>query len=243
VWRATALTLFPEMFPGPLGESLAGRALKEGVWSLEAVDIRRFAGDRHRTVDDAPFGGGAGMVLKPDVLSAAIEAVAQAAAGPGVPKVLLSPRGAPFSQARARELAAGPGVLLVCGRFEGVDERVIEAQALEEISVGDFVLSGGEIAAMAVMDCCVRLLPGVMGAADSASEESFEDGLLEYPHYTRPATWAGPDGIERRVPEVLLSGHHGKVAEWRMKQREEITRRRRPDLWARRRTAAGNDEK
>jgi tRNA (guanine37-N1)-methyltransferase len=243
VWRATALTLFPEMFPGPLGESLAGRALKEGVWSLEAVDIRRFAGDRHRTVDDAPFGGGAGMVLKPDVLSAAIEAVAQAAGGPGVPKVLLSPRGAPFSQARARELAAGPGVLLVCGRFEGVDERVIEAQALEEISVGDFVLSGGEIAAMAVMDCCVRLLPGVMGAADSASEESFEDGLLEYPHYTRPATWAGPDGIERRVPEVLLSGHHGKVAEWRMKQREEITRRRRPDLWARRRTAAGNDEK
>jgi tRNA (guanine37-N1)-methyltransferase len=243
VWRATALTLFPEMFPGPLGESLAGRALKEGVWSLEAVDIRRFAGDRHRTVDDAPFGGGAGMVMKPDVLSAAIEAVVQAAGGPGVPKVLLSPRGAPFSQARGRELAAGPGVLLVCGRFEGVDERVIEAQALEEISVGDFVLSGGEIAAMAVMDCCVRLLPGVMGAADSASEESFEDGLLEYPHYTRPATWAGPDGIERRVPEVLLSGHHGKVAEWRMKQREEITRRRRPDLWARRRTAAGNDEK
>lgn len=239
MWRATALTLFPEMFPGPLGESLAGRALREGVWSLEAVDIRRFAGDRHRTVDDAPFGGGAGMVLKPDVLSAAIEAVAV----PGVPKVLLSPRGAPFSQARGRELAAGPGVLLVCGRFEGVDERVIEAQALEEISVGDFVLSGGEIAAMAMMDCCVRLLPGVMGAADSASEESFEDGLLEYPHYTRPATWAGPDGIERRVPEVLLSGHHGKVAEWRMKQREEITRRRRPDLWARRRTAAGNDEK
>ncbi|HQS15781.1 tRNA (guanosine(37)-N1)-methyltransferase TrmD [Reyranella sp.] len=243
MWRATALTLFPEMFPGPLGESLAGRALKEGVWSLEAVDIRRFAGDRHRTVDDAPFGGGAGMVLKPDVLSAAIEAVMQAPGMAGVPKVLLSPRGAPFSQARGRELAAGPGVLLVCGRFEGVDERVIEAQALEEISVGDFVLSGGEIAAMTVMDCCVRLLPGVMGAADSANEESFEDGLLEYPHYTRPATWAGPDGIERRVPEVLLSGHHGKVAEWRMKQREEITRRRRPDLWARRRTAAGNDEK
>ena len=243
MWRATALTLFPEMFPGPLGESLAGRALKEGVWSLEAVDIRRFAGDRHRTVDDAPFGGGVGMVLKPDVLSAAIEAVMQAPGMAGVPKVLLSPRGAPFSQARGRELAAGPGVLLVCGRFEGVDERVIEAQALEEISVGDFVLSGGEIAAMTVMDCCVRLLPGVMGAADSANEESFEDGLLEYPHYTRPATWAGPDGIERRVPEVLLSGHHGKVAEWRMKQREEITRRRRPDLWARRRTAAGNDEK
>ena len=238
MWIATALTLFPEMFPGPLGESLAGKALKEGVWSLQAVDIRRFAKDRHGTVDDAPFGGGAGMVMKPDVLSAAIEAVAS----PGVPTVLLSPRGAPFSQARGRALAAGPGVVLVCGRFEGVDERVIEAHALEEVSVGDFVLSGGEIAAMAVMDCCVRLLPGVMGAAQSGDEESFEDGLLEYPHYTRPAAWAGPDGIERRVPEVLVSGHHGKVAEWRMRQREEITRRRRPDLWARRRTAT-NEEK
>jgi tRNA (guanine37-N1)-methyltransferase len=242
VWRATALTIFPEMFPGPLGESLAGRALKEGLWELSAVDIRRFAKDRHGTVDDAPFGGGAGMVMKPDVLSDAIKAVAQAPGMAGVPKVLLSPRGAPFSQARGRELARGPGVLLVCGRFEGVDERVIEAHALEEISVGDFVLSGGEIAAMAVMDCCVRLLPGVMGAAESANEESFEDGLLEYPHYTRPATWAGPDGTERRVPEVLVSGHHGKVAEWRLKQRAEITRRRRPDLWAGRRTA-GNDEK
>src|SRR6266850_823728 len=239
VWRATALTLFPEMFPGPLAESLAGKALKDGVWQLQAVDIRRFAKDRHGTVDDAPFGGGAGMVMKPDVLSAAIEAVA----GPGVPKVLLSPRGAPFTQARGRALAAGPGVVLLCGRFEGVDERVIEAQALEEISVGDFVLSGGEIAAMAVMDCCVRLLPGVMGEPASASEESFEDGLLEYPHYTRPATWTGPDGTERRVPEVLVSGHHGKVAEWRMRQREEITRRRRPDLWARRRAARANEEK
>src|SRR5882757_4655674 len=220
------------MFPGPLGESLAGKALKEGVWRLEAVDIRRFAKDRHGTVDDAPFGGGAGMVLKPDVLSAAIEAVAL----PGMSKLLMSPRGAPFSQARGRELAAGPGVLLVCGRFEGVDERVIEAHALEEVS-------GGEIAAMAVMDCCVRLLPGVMGAAESASEESFEDGLLEYPHYTRPATWAGPDGTERRVPEVLVSGHHGRVAEWRRQQREEITRRRRPDLWDRRRPATLNEEK
>jgi len=238
VWRATALTIFPEMFPGPLGHSLAGKALKEGVWSLEAVDIRRFATDRHGTVDDAPFGGGAGMVMKPDVLSAAIGSVSQ----PGVPRLLMSPRGAPFSQARARELAKGPGVLLVCGRFEGVDERVIEAHALEEVSVGDFVLSGGEIAAMAVMDGCVRLLPGVMGAAHSGDEESFEDGLLEYPHYTRPATWAGPDGIERRVPEILVSGHHGKVAEWRMKQREEITRRRRPDLWARRSPAKTNEE-
>ena len=233
MWRALALTLFPEMFPGPLGESLAGKARRDGAWSLEAVDIRRFATDRHGTVDDAPFGGGAGMVMKPDVLSAAIEAVAPQ----GVPKLLMSPRGSPFSQARARELAAGPGVLLVCGRFEGVDERVIEAHALEEVSVGDFVLSGGEIAAMAVMDSCVRLLPGVMGEPASASEESFEDGLLEYPHYTRPASWAGPDGIERRVPEVLVSGHHGKVAEWRTEQRKEITRRRRPDLWARRTTA------
>jgi tRNA (guanine37-N1)-methyltransferase len=230
------------MFPGPLGESLAGRALKDGVWSLEAVDIRRFAKDRRGTVDDAPFGGGAGMVLKPDVLSAAIEAVAAAPGMAEVPRILLSPRGAPFTQARGRQLAAGPGVVLVCGRFEGVDERAIEAHALEEVSVGDFVLSGGEIPAMAVMDCCVRLLPGVMGAADSASEESFEDGLLEYPHYTRPAAWTGPDGIERRVPEILVSGHHGKVAEWRRKQREEITRRRRPDLWARRSPAKTNEE-
>jgi tRNA (guanine37-N1)-methyltransferase len=237
VWRATALTLFPEMFPGPLGESLAGKALKEGTWALAAVDIRRFAKDRHGTVDDAPFGGGAGMVMKPDILSDAIAAVSR----PDVPKLLMSPRGAPFSQARARELAKGPGVILVCGRFEGVDERVIEAQALEEVSVGDFVLSGGEIAALAVIDSCVRLLPGVMGAAQSGDEESFEDGLLEYPHYTRPATWTGPDGIERRVPEILVSGHHGKVAEWRTRQREEITRQRRPDLWARR-TAAKRDE-
>ena len=243
MWRATALSLFPEMFPGPLGDSLAGKALTEGLWSLEAVDIRRFAVDRHGTVDDSPFGGGAGMVLKPDILSAAIEAVARGPEGLEVPKILLSPRGAPFTQARARQLAAGPGVVLVCGRFEGVDERVIEAQALEEISVGDFVLSGGEIAAMAVMDCCVRLLPGVMGAAESASEESFEDGLLEYPHYTRPAVWRGPDGTERGVPAVLLSGHHGKVAAWRLGQREEITRRRRPDLWARRQTAARTEEK
>jgi tRNA (guanine37-N1)-methyltransferase len=239
VWRAKALTIFPEMFPGPLGSSLAGKALKEGVWSLEAHDIRKFARDRHGTVDDAPFGGGAGMVMKPDVLSDAIAAVAE----PGLAKLLMSPRGAPFSQARGRELARGPGVLVVCGRFEGIDERVIEAHGLEEVSVGDFVLSGGEIAAMAVMDCCVRLLPGVMGAARSGDEESFEDGLLEYPHYTRPATWAGPDGIERRVPEVLVSGHHGKVAEWRMRQREEITRQRRPDLWARRATAKTNEEK
>jgi tRNA (guanine37-N1)-methyltransferase len=238
MWTARVLTLFPEMFPGPLGASLAGKTMTEGTWALEAVDIRRFARDRHGTVDDAPFGGGAGMVMKPDVLSDAIAAVAL----PAVPRLLMSPRGGPFNQARARQLAEGPGVLLVCGRFEGVDERVIEAHGLEEVSVGDFVLSGGEIAAMVVMDCCVRLLPGVMGAAQSGDEESFEDGLLEYPHYTRPATWAGPDGIERRVPEILVSGHHGKVAEWRLRQRKEITRRRRPDLWERR-PAKGTDEK
>ncbi|MGE4074780.1 MAG: tRNA (guanosine(37)-N1)-methyltransferase TrmD [Reyranella sp.] len=242
MWRATALTLFPAMFPGPLGESLAGKALREGRWALQAVDIRDFARDRHGTVDDAPFGGGAGMVMKPDVLSAALEAVSAMPGMAEAPKMLLSPRGVPFDQARGRRLAAGPGVVLVCGRFEGVDERVIEAHALEEVSVGDFVLSGGEIAAMAVMDCCVRLLPGVMGEPHSASEESFEDGLLEYPHYTRPASWVGPDGIERRVPEILVSGHHGRVAEWRTRQREEITRRRRPDLWARRSTQ-GNELK
>src|SRR4029079_3247137 len=189
MWTARALTLFPEMFPGPLGASLAGKALTEGTWALEAVDIRRFARDRHGTVDDAPFGGGAGMVMKPDVLSDAIAAAAQHR----VPKMVMSPRGAPFNQARARKLAEGPGVLLVCGRFEGVDERVIEAHALEEVSVGDFVLSGGEVAAMAVIDACVRLLPGVMGEPASASEESFEDGLLEYPHYTPPAASSGTE--------------------------------------------------
>jgi len=221
VWRATALTLFPEMFPGPLGESLAGRALREGVWSLEAVDIRRFARDRHGTVDDAPFGGGAGMVMKPDVLSAAIEAVAT----PGVPKVLLSPRGAPFSQARGRELAAGPGVLLVCGRFEGVDERVIEGRGLTEVSIGDYILSGGEMAALTLLAACVRLIPGVMGKEGSGEEESFENGLLEYPHYTRPRDWEG-----RAIPEVLLSGDHAKIAAWRRAQSEALTRERRPDL-------------
>src|SRR4029077_17049654 len=206
------------MFPGPLGESLAGKALTEGVWSLEAVDIRRFAKDRHGTVDDAPFGGGAGMVMKPDVLSAALLAVGEAPGMAQAPQLLLSPRAAPFTQARGRQLAAGPGVVLVCGRFEGVDERVIEAHALEEISVGDFVLSGGEIAAMAVIDCCVRLLPWGMGEPEAGDEESFEDGLLEYPHFTRPATWTGPDGIERRVPELLVSGHHRQDAAWPAKR-------------------------
>jgi tRNA (guanine37-N1)-methyltransferase len=230
VWQAKVLTLFPDMLPGPLGHSLAGKALRDGIWQLEVADIRSFARDRHGTVDDVPFGGGAGMVLKPDILSAAIAA----SGSEGMPTILLSPRGRPFTQARAHELANGAGVVLVCGRYEGVDERVLQAHRLEEISLGDFVLSGGELAAMALLDCCVRLLPGVVGEAASLNEESFEDGLLEYPHYTRPAAWTGPDGVERCVPDVLLSGHHARIAAWRRAMREEVTRQRRPDLWARR---------
>jgi tRNA (guanine37-N1)-methyltransferase len=226
-WRASVLTLFPEMFPGPLGHSLAGRALERGLWSLRTEDIRAHATDRHRTVDDTPFGGGAGMVMRPDVLDAALAAVADER-----PTLYLTPRGAPLTQARVRRLAAGPGVVLLCGRYEGIDERVIEARALEEISVGDYVLSGGEPAALVLLDACVRLLPGVMGAAESAEEESFAAGLLEYPHYTRPADWQG-----RRVPDVLLSGHHAEVAAWRRREAERITRERRPDLWAARRAA------
>ncbi len=222
-WRADVLTLFPEMFPGPLGLSLAGRAHGEGLWSLAAHDIRAHAIDRHRSVDDTPFGGGAGMVLRPDVLDAALAAVDD-----GRPAILLSPRGATLNQARVRDLAAGPGVVLLCGRYEGVDQRVIEARALEEISIGDYVLSGGETAALVLLDACVRLLPGVMGAAASAEEESFSAGLLEYPHYTRPALWAG-----RAVPAVLLSGHHAAIAAWRRAEAERITRERRPDMWAR----------
>jgi tRNA (guanine37-N1)-methyltransferase len=240
VWQATVLTIFPEMFPGPLGFSLAGRALEKGIWSLDAVDIRRFAKDRHGSVDDTPFGGGAGMVMRPDVLSDAIAAVA----APDRPTIYFSPRGRPFDQARARTLAAGPGVTLVCGRFEGLDERVIEAHGLEEVSVGDMVLSGGEVAAYVALDACVRLLPGVVGTAGSLVEESFEEGLLEYPLYTRPATWTGPDGIERTVPEILQTGHHAKIAAWRRTKAEEITRQRRPDLWARyaaRRSDKAND--
>lgn len=220
-WRATVLTLFPEMFPGPLGHSLAGRALDAGRWSLEARDIRAHATDRHRTVDDTPFGGGAGMVLRPDVVDAAISAVAD-----GRPLVFLTPRGRALSQADVRRCAAGPGILLLCGRYEGVDQRVIEARGAEEVSIGDYVLSGGELAAMVLLDACVRLLPGVMGAAESAEEESFSAGLLEYPHYTRPAEWQG-----RAVPDVLLSGHHAAIAAWRRDQSERITRERRPDLW------------
>lgn len=219
-WRATVLTLFPEMLPGPLGHSLAGRALERGAWSLEVRDIRDSAPGRHRMVDDAPFGGGAGMVMRPDVLDAAI------GTGDGRPLVYLSPRGVPLTQARARALAAGPGVTLICGRFEGIDQRVLDARAVEEISVGDYVLSGGELAALVLLDACVRLLPGTMGAAESALEESFSSGLLEYPHYTRPAEWQG-----RAVPEVLLSGHHAAIAAWRRAEAERITRDRRPDLW------------
>ena len=222
-WRATVLTLFPDAFPGPLGLSLAGRALASGLWSLDAVNIRDFATDRHRTVDDTPFGGGAGMVLRPDVLDAAIAAVAD-----DRPLLCLSPRGAPFTQADAARLAAGPGAILLAGRYEGVDQRVIEARGMREVSIGDYVLSGGELAALVVLDACVRLLPGVMGAATSADEESFAGFLLEYPHYTRPAEWQG-----RAVPEVLLSGHHAAVAAWRRAEAERVTLARRPDLWAR----------
>ena len=221
-WRAVVLTLFPEMFPGPLAHSLAGRALADGLWGLRTIDIRDFATDRHRSVDDEPFGGGAGMVLRPDVVDAAL-----AAADPDLPAICLTPRGAPLTQARVRGLAAGPGVALLCGRYEGVDQRVIEARGLQEVSVGDYVLSGGEPAALVLLDAAVRLLPGVMGAAASAEDESFSAGLLEYPHYTRPAEWQG-----RAVPPVLLSGNHAAIAAWRQEEAERITRERRPDLWA-----------
>jgi tRNA (guanine37-N1)-methyltransferase len=223
MWRASVLTIFPEMFPGPLGLSLAGKALASGAWSLDVVDIRSFASDKHRTVDDTPAGGGPGMVMKADVLGRAIDATATDTR----PRLLLSPRGAPLTQARIEALTADAGVVLVCGRFEGVDERVIAARGLEEVSVGDYVLSGGEIAAMALIDACVRLLPGVMGTAASGAEESFTDGLLEYPHYTRPQLWEG-----RPIPEILTSGDHAKIAAWRRAEAERLTRERRPDLWA-----------
>ena len=226
-WRATVLTIFPELFPGPLGASLAGKALAAGIWSCEAVDIRDYATDKHRSVDDTPAGGGPGMVMKADVLARAIDSVTQR--DDSRPKLLLSPRGKPLDQARVRELAAGPGVLLLAARFEGVDERLIEARKLEEVSIGDYVLSGGEIAAYALIDACVRLLPGVMGKEASGAEESFEAGLLEYPQYTRPQDFEG-----RVIPEVLVSGDHAKVKTWRRAEAERLTRERRPDLWARR---------
>jgi tRNA (guanine37-N1)-methyltransferase len=226
-WRATVLTIFPEMFPGPLGLSLAGKALSEGTWALNTVDIRDFATDKHRSVDDTPAGGGAGMVMRADIAAAAIDA-ARKDMGPGTPTFYLSPRGAPLTQERARQLAQGPGVLLLCGRFEGVDERVLEARNVEEISIGDYVLSGGELAAQVLIDACVRLLPGVAGNESSLAEESFAQGLLEYPHYTRPREWEG-----RAIPEVLLSGDHEKIAAWRREQAEKTTKERRPDLWER----------
>ncbi len=234
-WTASVLTLYPEMFPGPLGLSLAGRALGEGVWRLEAVDIRDHAHDRHRSVDDAPAGGGPGMVMKADVVAEALDAALRP--DDPRPRLLMSPRGRPLTQARVRALAGGPGVVVVCGRFEGVDERVIEARGLEEVSVGDVVLSGGEPAAIVLIDAAVRLLPGVMGKAESGMSESFEDDLLEYPHYTRPREWEG-----RAIPEVLLSGDHGRIARWRRAEAERITRERRPDLWAAYGARAANDE-
>jgi len=222
-FATTILTLYPEMFPGPLGVSLAGRALKDGAWSLDAVQIRDFATDRHRSVDDTPAGGGAGMVLRADVLAAAIDSVAD-----DRPVLAMSPRGRPLTQARVREIAAGPGVTLLCGRFEGFDERIFEGRDVEPVSIGDYVLSGGEIGAFVLLDACIRLLPGVMGAASSGDEESFESGLLEYPHYTRPAIWEG-----RTIPEVLRSGDHARIAAWRKSMAETDTRLRRPDLWER----------
>ena len=222
-FAATVLTLYPEMFPGPLGASLAGRALREGRWSLDAVQIRDFAADRHRSVDDTPAGGGAGMVLRADVVAAALDSVSS-----DRPRIALTPRGAPLTQARVRELAAGPGVSLLCGRFEGFDERLFDARDVEQVSIGDYVLSGGEMAALVLLDACIRLLPGVMGATASGVDESFETGLLEYPHYTRPMTWEG-----RAIPEVLRSGDHAKIAAWRHARSIEDTRLRRPDLWER----------
>jgi tRNA (guanine37-N1)-methyltransferase len=222
-WAATILTLYPEMFPGPLGHSLAGRALAEGIWSLDAVQIRDFATDRHRSVDDSPAGGGAGMVMRADVLARAVDHMRERR--PELPLLAMTPRGAPLTQKLVRELAAGPGAAILCGRFEGIDERLFEARPIVPLSVGDYVLSGGETAAIVLLDACVRLLPGVMGAATSGEKESFEAGLLEYPQYTRPYEWEG-----RRIPEVLRSGDHAKIAAWRSARAEEETRLRRPDL-------------
>jgi tRNA (guanine37-N1)-methyltransferase len=223
MWRASVLTIFPDMFPGPLGASLAGKARDKGIWSLDPVDLRDYATDKHRTVDDTPAGGGPGMVMKPDVIARAIDAVAADAR----PRLLMSPRGTPLTQARVAALAQGPGVVLLCGRFEGVDERVIAGRGLEEVSIGDYVLAGGELAAMVLVDACVRLLPGVMGREGSLAEESFADGLLEYPQYTRPQVWEG-----RPIPDVLVGGDHGKVAAWRREAAERLTQARRADLWA-----------
>jgi tRNA (guanine37-N1)-methyltransferase len=225
-WSATVLTLYPEMFPGPLGHSLAGTALKSGIWSLKTLDIRDFADNKHRSVDDTPAGGGAGMVLRADVVGKAVEAAM--AATPGVPVLALSPRGKPLTQARVRDLAEGQGAILLCGRFEGFDERLFDQLPIEEISVGDYILSGGELGALIVLDAAVRLLPGVMGKEASGVEESFENDLLEYPHYTRPRDWRGAE-----IPAILLSGDHAKIAAWREAESQRVTQLRRPDLWQR----------
>lgn len=225
-FTAVPLTLYPDMFPGPLGHSMAGRALEAATWTCSPVQIRDFATDKHRTVDDTPAGGGAGMVLKADVLGAAIDHAT--AAHPGLPVLAMTPRGTPITQARIRQLSAGPGVIVLCGRFEGFDERIFDARPIEQVSMGDIILSGGEMGALLLLDACIRLLPGVMGAASSGDDESFENGLLEYPHYTRPASWEG-----RTIPEVLRSGDHAKIAAWRKQQAEDHTRLRRPDLWER----------
>jgi tRNA (guanine37-N1)-methyltransferase len=225
MWRASVLTIFPEMLPGPLGVSLAGKALASKIWSLETIDIRAHATDKHRTVDDTPAGGGPGMVMRADVACAAIDAARES--NPNVPAIYLTPRGAPLTQVRVRELATGPGAILLCGRFEGLDQRAIEARQLEEISIGDFVLAGGEIAAMALIEACVRLIPGVLGDETSPADESFSAGLLEYPQYTRPQSFEGHD-----IPGVLTSGNHAEIAKWRREQAEKLTKSRRPDLWS-----------
>jgi tRNA (guanine37-N1)-methyltransferase len=226
-WKASILSLFPDMFPGPLGGSLAGRALTSGLWNLDVRDIRSYTTDRHRTVDDKPAGGGAGMVLRPDIVAVAIDAARLD--NPAAEAIYLSPRGEPLTQSTVRSLAAAPGIIALCGRFEGVDERVIDGRGLREISIGDYVLSGGELAAMVLVDAVVRLLPGVMGKEASGEHESFEDGLLEYPHYTKPRVWE-----DRPIPDILLSGDHQRVEAWRQEQSEQLTRQRRPDLWERR---------
>lgn len=236
-WRASVITLFPDMFPGPLGHSLAGRALENGAWSLQTLNPRDFATDKHRSVDDTPFGGGPGMVLRPDIMAAAVEAAAPQ--GDTRPRLAMTPRGAPLTQARVRELASGPGVVILCGRFEGFDERLMSACGVEEISVGDAVLSGGEPAALLVLDACIRLLPGVMGHENSGEDESFENNLLEYPQFTKPQVWR-----EQAVPDVLLSGDHGAISRWRQVQKLKVTRERRPDLFAKyvARTTRGVDK-
>ena len=234
-WSARILTIFPEMLPGPLGHSLVGQALEAGLWALDAVNIRDFATDRHKSVDDVPFGGGAGMVMRPNVVAAALDAAA--ASAPDLPRLYLTPRGRSLTQERIEHLAKGPGVVVLCGRFEGVDQRVVEARSLEEVCLGDFVMSGGELAAMALIDACVRLLPGVIGAAASLAEESFNEDLLEYPQFTRPQIWEG-----RPVPDILLSGHHARIREWRKSQSEAVTKSRRPDLWLRYRSRQASSD-